>query len=1027
MTPAFGFSVGDFISTINLIRKISKALKESGGASSEYQDAVVELKGLEHALQHLEALEPTEDNVGHVNAIRGMALACKIPLQEFMKKLETYEESLGPWAHRSSFSDFGRKTTWAVSFGKEIEKLRAVVAAKQISINLLLATHCSQTLSSLDNRTKQEYNASKARDEEHRTATVQVQSAVEGLGDRISIVATAAAAGMETLSDKVDATNSSVYSLRAVGDQIMNFVRTFPKEIRDRLQAITQADWRTYQAVLHIQEQIAQTPSSLHETNIQFTNVLGEHRSLPFEYFCHWETFEGFLRAQFKNKPGESKVLNGSFHIIDSNRRAIVNKNHWNKAVSSGTHLTMSMIMMHLRRNAEQCPQPDCVGIGLVCRKDPNQLTCDTCSLVFYQQTDHLEDTLNHIIVSEEDVTRQQVEEDMKLYGARLRPFDVDVAYGDTQSFKPPPKRDPPHLDAATTDRPIKLRNTFEYKDPKHQTLTAVDWNNGTSPMEAWLNQSAIPSIAPRKNDEEPILTSLAAQELEEVKVFRSVHVMATPSSAYLKDNLNVDGEFAALRSGAQIYHRNIKDKFPQIKPYLARRLAEANLDRAQVLQRNKDARLEAEQSHDRKPELLTQVIKYPERSLFPMPRDTSDTVANTHLRDQQDSDLEVLPPSRPSTLPTQDLATKKPLMEPMANAKVNTSAATTAYQPPTTSRNTSHDKDPREDCQYHSKNPLAGDKGLKCQAAKMLDFGVSERWPTGLCARKWEELHPRRRSSVVDSDHEGFWNGGPPSRRPSSPASVNSRSSSMNSLLRGSSKLDPREQDDDISRFSPSSPRGLPPPPVDLNKQTIFDCDLCGELVQAKRRLEWQKHVMSDLRPYLCTHEECMQSATTYVSRKEFTTHELRAHHFSRKDSKTSSNNDLCPFCQVNLPEPWQRNRGRHLGRHMEEVAFAVVPKPYEDWEFYSDSSESPVEEKVLLKCERINPGTGKPCNTMFSRAYDLTRHEDTIHKNRRSKRRCDHYVKKRTFSRKHALTRHIRVVHSDVDFIGKRRQTRN
>lgn len=30
--------------------------------------------------------------------------------------------------------------------------------------------------------------------------------------------------------------------------------------------------------------------------------------------------------------------------------------------------------------------------------------------------------------------------------------------------------------------------------------------------------------------------------------------------------------------------------------------------------------------------------------------------------------------------------------------------------------------------------------------------------------------------------------------------------------------------------------------------------------------------------------------------------------------------------------------------------------------------------------KCERINPSTGKPCNTVFSRPYDLTRHEDTI-----------------------------------------------
>ena len=159
--PAFGFSIGDFISTISewtsfvssspayayasaaLIRKISKALKEAGGASAEYQDAVVELKGLEHALQHLEALEPTEDNISHVNAIRGMSLACQLPLREFMGKLEKYESSLGPWTERTSFRSAGRKTKWAVSFGHELEKLRAVVVAKLININLLLATHSS--------------------------------------------------------------------------------------------------------------------------------------------------------------------------------------------------------------------------------------------------------------------------------------------------------------------------------------------------------------------------------------------------------------------------------------------------------------------------------------------------------------------------------------------------------------------------------------------------------------------------------------------------------------------------------------------------------------------------------------------------------------------------------------------------------------------------------------------------------------------------------------------------------------------
>ncbi|KAJ4422335.1 hypothetical protein N0V82_002989 [Gnomoniopsis sp. IMI 355080] len=74
--------------------------------------------------------------------------------------------------------------------------------------------------------------------------------------------------------------------------------------------------------------------------------------------------------------------------------------------------------------------------------------------------------------------------------------------------------------------------------------------------------------------------------------------------------------------------------------------------------------------------------------------------------------------------------------------------------------------------------------------------------------------------------------------------------------------------------------------------------------------------------------------------------------------------------------------------------------------------------------KCERINPSTGKPCNTIFSRPYDLTRHEDTIHNGRKQKVRCDVCTEEKTFSRADALTRHYRVCHPDLEFPGKHRK---
>lgn len=77
--------------------------------------------------------------------------------------------------------------------------------------------------------------------------------------------------------------------------------------------------------------------------------------------------------------------------------------------------------------------------------------------------------------------------------------------------------------------------------------------------------------------------------------------------------------------------------------------------------------------------------------------------------------------------------------------------------------------------------------------------------------------------------------------------------------------------------------------------------------------------------------------------------------------------------------------------------------------------------------RCDRINPSTGKPCNTVFSRPYDLTRHEDTIHNARKQKVRCDLCTEEKTFSRADALTRHYRVCHPDVELPSKYRRRGN
>ena len=61
----------------------------------------MELEYLATTLSHLEALQPNEDRIQHVNAIRAMAMAYKLPLEEFTKKMTRYESSLDHWQGES--------------------------------------------------------------------------------------------------------------------------------------------------------------------------------------------------------------------------------------------------------------------------------------------------------------------------------------------------------------------------------------------------------------------------------------------------------------------------------------------------------------------------------------------------------------------------------------------------------------------------------------------------------------------------------------------------------------------------------------------------------------------------------------------------------------------------------------------------------------------------------------------------------------------------------------------------------------
>ena len=124
---------------------------------------------------------------------------------------------------------------------------------------------------------------------QQRASLQGIQNQVEQLKDGLNDQAAANRARLDAISSTTDATQASVLGLRSLGDQIMQYISTFPRDIRDLLRKILRSNWQIYQVLLLLEAKIAPNPTMLLGSNIRFEDALGVYTELPYEFFRHWE------------------------------------------------------------------------------------------------------------------------------------------------------------------------------------------------------------------------------------------------------------------------------------------------------------------------------------------------------------------------------------------------------------------------------------------------------------------------------------------------------------------------------------------------------------------------------------------------------------------------------------------------------------------------------------------------------------------------------------------------------------------
>lgn len=139
--PGFGFSVGDCIAGVALIRKLIRAINDTVGSRAAYRKLISELLNLEEALENLNKLQLAPEQEPQKLTLQRMATQCETSIEGFISKNAKFSQSLGLQSFTTlpTWRTNLHKIQWALFKDKAVDDLRTEIAAHIATMNLNLA------------------------------------------------------------------------------------------------------------------------------------------------------------------------------------------------------------------------------------------------------------------------------------------------------------------------------------------------------------------------------------------------------------------------------------------------------------------------------------------------------------------------------------------------------------------------------------------------------------------------------------------------------------------------------------------------------------------------------------------------------------------------------------------------------------------------------------------------------------------------------------------------------------------------
>jgi hypothetical protein len=133
-----GLSATDVITIAKFAARIISALREEGGAKTQYREAVRSLDSLQHSLYEIQELELSVGHLHHTDHLRTQTQTLIDLIAAFIKKIAKYDRSLGTASVRGRLIGGFRKAHWALRATRDLEDFRKLLTLQLETIKLIL-------------------------------------------------------------------------------------------------------------------------------------------------------------------------------------------------------------------------------------------------------------------------------------------------------------------------------------------------------------------------------------------------------------------------------------------------------------------------------------------------------------------------------------------------------------------------------------------------------------------------------------------------------------------------------------------------------------------------------------------------------------------------------------------------------------------------------------------------------------------------------------------------------------------------